>query len=143
MSMMTWSDDYSVEIQEIDEQHKCLVELINKLYSALASKENRTQVAEILDHLVEYTKIHFAVEEALMRIFHYSDYDGHKQIHDDIVVDVVSFQGRFHRGDDAVGMELLQYLKGWLVNHILNVDARYSDSFTQGGAKSNWLRKFW
>ncbi len=143
MSMMVWSDDYSVDIQEIDEQHKCLVELINKLYNALAAKGQRNEVASVLDQLVEYTKIHFAVEEALMRIFHYREYEEHKSIHDKIVVDVVGFQQRFHRGDDSVGMELLQYLKDWLVSHILHIDRGYTETFAKGGAKSKWLRKFW
>ncbi|NIR92601.1 MAG: hemerythrin, partial [Gammaproteobacteria bacterium] len=41
MSMINWDDTYSVDIQEIDEQHKCLIQIMNELYVAMASKSNR------------------------------------------------------------------------------------------------------
>ena len=71
MSMVAWDDAYSVEIQEIDEQHKCLIEIMNELYTAMANKSNRDLISDVLDKLVDYTKVHFAVEETLMRVFHY------------------------------------------------------------------------
>ncbi|WP_303902617.1 bacteriohemerythrin [Thiohalomonas denitrificans] len=143
MSIVTWSDEYTVEIQEIDEQHKRLIDIINKLYEALAAQRDRDQVATVLNELVEYTKVHFEVEETLMRIFHYEEYDVHKEIHDRIVARVLDLQGKFHSGDDSVGMELLIFLKEWLFDHINKVDKRYTRHFHKHGAKKTWLRKFW
>ncbi len=143
MPMITWSDEYSVEIQEIDEQHKRLIQIINELYDAVATKKKREQLSAIIRELVDYTKVHFAVEETLMRIFHYAEYEGHKQIHDNIVAKVTDFQHKFEAGDDQVGMELLMFLKEWLFDHINKVDKRYSNHFTKHGVKKNWLRKFW
>ena len=143
MSMMQWSDVYSVEIQEIDEQHKCIVAYINELYDALSKKENRDLVADVIQKLLEYTKIHFAVEEALMRIFHYEGYEHHKEIHDNIVQQVLTYQGKFMAGDDEVGMELLMFLKGWLFEHINEVDKHYVETFHAAGVKKSWLKKFW
>ncbi len=143
MSIITWSDEYSVEIQEIDEQHKKLIFIINKLYNALAAKKERAKVSAVLAELVEYTKVHFAVEETLMRIFHYEDYDAHKAIHDRIVDRVLEFQRKFEAGNDEVGMELLMFLKEWLFDHIKKVDTAYSKHFQKHGVKRTWLRKFW
>lgn len=143
MSMMQWSDVYSVEIQEIDEQHKCIVAYINELYDALSKKENRDLVADVIQKLLEYTKIHFAVEEALMRIFHYEGYEHHKEIHDNIVQQVLTYQGKFMAGDDEVGMELLMFLKGWLFEHINKMDKQYIETFHESGVKKSWLKKFW
>ena len=143
MSMMQWSDDYSVEIQEIDEQHKCIVAYINELYEALSRKENRDLVADVIQKLLEYTKIHFAVEEALMRIFHYEGYEHHKEIHDNIVQQVLTYQGKFMAGDEEVGMELLMFLKGWLFEHINKMDRQYIDTFHEAGVKKSWLKRFW
>jgi len=143
MSMMQWSNDYSVEIQEIDEQHMCIVRYINELYAALSRKEHNDLVADIIHKLVEYTKVHFAVEEALMRIFHYEGYERHKEIHDHIVQQVLIYQGKFMAGDDKVGMELLMFLKGWLFDHINKVDKQYIDTFHDAGVKKSWLKKFW
>lgn len=143
MSIITWSDEYSVDIQEIDEQHKKLISIINKLYEALAAKKERDRVTEVLNELVEYTKVHFAVEETLMRVFHYEEYDAHKEIHDRIVNRVLDFQKKFNAGNDEVGMELLMFLKDWLFDHIQKVDTRYSKHFQKHGVKQSWLRKFW
>jgi len=53
MSMVQWSEEYSVEIQEIDEQHKCIVSYINELYEALARKESRDIVVDVIHKLVQ------------------------------------------------------------------------------------------
>ena len=140
--MITWSDDYSVGLQEIDEQHKHLVGLINKLYNALAQRQNHETLSVVLDELVEYTKVHFAVEECLMRLFDYKDYEPHKAIHDDIVAKVLRFQAQFHSGDSKVGMDLLMFLKEWLLTHIQKIDTSYSSHLTKHGVRKSWLRKF-
>ena len=143
MAMVEWDDAYSVNIQEIDEQHKCLIDIMNELYMALANKSNRDLVSEVLNKLVEYTKVHFAVEETLMRIFHYDGYEAHKEIHDRIVTRVLEYQGQFNAGNDKVGMELLMYLKDWLFDHINKVDKAYTQTFHKAGVKKTWLKKFW
>ncbi len=143
MTMVVWKDEYSVDIQEIDEQHKCLVEFINEMYKALAIKDNREQVEEVLNKLVDYTKVHFAVEECLMRMFEYPDYDAHKAIHDRIVHKVTEYQGQFKAGDDRVGMDLLMFLKDWLFDHINKVDKKYVPHLVKNGVKKRWFKKFW
>jgi hemerythrin len=142
MSMVEWKDEYSVDIQELDEQHKCLISIMNELYTALANKSERDLIADVLNKLIEYTKVHFAVEETLMRIFHYEDYEAHKAIHDDIVAKVVDYHGKFQGGDDKVGMELLLFLKEWLFDHINKVDKAYTATFHKAGVKKSWLKKF-
>jgi hemerythrin len=143
MSMIAWDDLYSVEIQEIDEQHKCLVEIMNELYSALANRSNPEMVGDVLDKLVDYTRIHFAVEETLMRLFQYEGYDGHKAIHDKIVARVEEFQGKYHQGDTHVGMELLMFLRDWLFDHISKEDKSYTKTFHKAGVQKKWIKKFW
>jgi hemerythrin len=143
MSMVQWSNEYSVEIQEIDEQHKCIVNYINEIYEALSRKESHDLIADVIQKLVEYTKIHFAVEETLMRIFDYEEYQQHKMIHDRLVQQALTYQGRFLAGDPKVGMELLLFLKEWLFSHINQVDKRYISTFHAAGVKKSWLKKFW
>ena len=143
MGMIVWKDEFSVDIQEIDEQHKSLVNLINELYNALATKQHRDEVSHILHELITYTLTHFAVEEALMRIMHYPGYDEHKASHDSIARKVLQFQRDFSVGKANVDMELLMFLKEWLTRHIMGMDKRYSPHLTQHGVKKTWLKKFW
>ncbi len=143
MPMVKWDDAYSVDIQELDEQHKCLIEIMNELYLALAQKSSLDLIEDVLDKLVEYTKIHFAVEETLMRIFHYEGYEEHKQIHDHIVDQVLAYQAKFRTGDTSVGMDLLLFLKEWLFDHINKIDRAYSETLLNAGVQKSWLKKFW
>ncbi len=143
MSIISWDNTYSVDIQEIDEQHKCLVEIMNELYIALANRSDTQLIGHVLDKLVDYTRIHFAVEETLMRLFNYSEYDQHKATHDMIVEQVEDFQRKFHTGNNHVGMELLMFLRDWLFDHINKADKQYTKTFHKGGVQKNWLRKFW
>ncbi|OOZ40394.1 hypothetical protein BOW53_07955 [Solemya pervernicosa gill symbiont] len=82
---ITWDDTYSVGIEEIDNQHKVLVGLINELDDALRVHSNREMVQGVIDQLIDYTKLHFAVEESIMRLFKYKEYEPHKAVHDGII----------------------------------------------------------
>lgn len=143
MKIVTWSDEYSVDIQEIDEQHKVLVGLINELYGALCHKDNYDEVRHVLDELMNYTRVHFAVEECLLRLFEYPKYDAHKDIHDSIINKLDQLYAQFKGGDNKVGMELLLFLKDWLMDHINREDKRYSVHLQKQGVKRHWIKKFW
>ena len=143
MAVVTWSDDYSVDIQEIDEQHKSLFNAINELDAALSAKEDEAVIAQVLEDLVTYTMTHFAVEECLMRIFGYENYDEHKSIHDDIRIKVRGYHIRFKNGDKRMGMELLMFLKDWIGQHIKEEDTKYAPLLQKAGVKKNWIKKFW
>jgi len=64
--LIQWSDQFSVNIQEIDEQHKVLVDLLNQLHNAIREHHGRATSREILNRLAEYTRTHFLLEESLM-----------------------------------------------------------------------------
>lgn len=143
MAIIEWRDDYSVDIQEIDEQHKCIVNYINELGDALIRKGNQVAVYDVVNKLVEYTKIHFAVEETLMRIFTYQGYNEHKISHDMLVLQLSSLQKKLYDGHPEVGMELMMLLKKWLLEHISHEDKQYTAALHAAGVKKRWLKKFW
>ncbi|WP_283149045.1 bacteriohemerythrin [Silvimonas soli] len=145
--LVQWHEGLSVGIQEIDEQHKVLVNLLNELHVAIHQHHGRAASIATLERLADYTKIHFTVEESLMRILGYPDYENHKQHHEVLISDLESFQQRVAAGD-AITFELLHFLRNWLTHHIQEGDQRYSSFFLQRGAqpkwqKKNWLDRFW
>ena len=143
MSVIEWKDDYSVGIQEIDEEHKRLITLMNQLNEVIVRGSKKEKIASILTELVDYTRIHFAVEEALMRVVHYKGYNEHKAIHDDITKQVLVFQEKFNSGNHQSATELMNFLVNWLFNHINQVDKKYVDTFVNAGIQRKWYRKFW
>ncbi len=61
-----WSGELSVGIEEIDEQHKVLVDLVNEMHDAIHRRRGSDVVKDVLSELAEYTKIHFAVESWIL-----------------------------------------------------------------------------
>lgn len=146
-TLLEWTDDLSVGIEEIDEQHRELVRLLNQLHTAIWEKHGTDACIEILDKLVEYTRVHFAVEESLMRILGYPDYAPHRHEHENLISQVVELQRKLKSGEANVSFELMHFLKNWLTHHIMGTDKAYAPYFLSKGVektlgkKSFW--KFW
>ena len=131
MELFEWNDEYLVNIKSIDEQHKKLVEIINKLNEAMYEGQGCEMLEPVLKELVEYTKTHFANEENLLSTNGYPDYEEHKKKHDDLTKEAVDLQKQFEGGRIMITMQVMKFLKDWLSNHILNTDKKYS-SFLNG-----------
>ena len=122
MDFFTWKPEYSVNISEIDAQHKKLVELLNNIYLAMKVGKGREVMAGVIDELVSYTQIHFSTEEGLMRQTNYPNFDAHKAEHDQFVAKVQQFQSEFQSNQVGMTIEVASYIKNWLINHIQRTD---------------------
>jgi len=147
-NFVEWSDALSVGIEEIDEQHKVLVELVNRMHQAIHERRGSDVVKGILAELVDYTRIHFAVEESLMRILDYPGYEQHKIVHEELFRHVIQLQGKVESGKTSIGFELMHFLKNWLTKHIMEEDMEYSSFFLSAGAKprlakKSWIKRLW
>ena len=123
--LIVWDKSIQFDIEAIDRQHHRLVDLINQLHNAMRRRAGQRIMASILAELADYTKRHFKDEEGLMKKHGYDDLDAHRQLHKKLVDQVIEFKRRFEAGDATVSMELMTFLKNWLLNHIDNVDRRY------------------
>jgi len=127
-----WRDQMSVGVQEVDRQHKQLIAYVNELYESLKTKQNRDEVLQkTLDNLIQYTIIHFAVEEVLMNIFEYPDHLEHKKIHRALEKQVLELQDRIRKGRADITVEVLVFLRDWVNNHILVEDKKYGPYLTR------------
>lgn len=142
-NFVEWTNELSVGIQEIDEQHKILIDLINRLFDEIIKGGNAEKVQEILDELVQYTIVHFSFEEALFRIFDYPDTQIHARHHVDLKHQVFELQEKVKSGGATVNTDLLLFLKKWLQNHILSEDKKYAPYLLKQGVKSTWDKKTW
>ncbi|MCK5679239.1 bacteriohemerythrin, partial [bacterium] len=131
--LMPWSDSFVNGVAEFDNQHKRLVELVNQFYKEMKLGHGNDLVVNMLDELVQYTVNHFADEEKLMLEHQFPDYDSHAVIHRDLVAKVVDFQKQFKAGKSTVSLELLEFLKDWLIGHIKGVDRKYGPFFNGKG----------
>ena len=121
--MFEWKPEYSIHVQGVDAQHKELFRLAESLRVAMMAGQGAVAVGKTLDRLADYTSVHFAYEERIMQQCCYPDYEAHKAIHDDLIRQVFELQGQYRRGQ-TITVQVLHFLKNWLVDHIANQDAR-------------------
>ena len=133
--LIRWSANLSVGIDSINEQHKVLVSMINELYSQMHSGAAKEAVGKTLANLVDYTANHFKYEESLFAEHGYQGMDAHKQKHTALVAQVVAFQDEFTRGEKDVTLELMEFLKEWLLTHIKKTDMEYSSFLRNKGVE--------
>lgn len=131
---MEWSDALMVGIGSIDIQHRRLVDLVNALYAALRSGHGSEALGTILDELITYTVEHFGFEERLFAQTAYADTAAHVREHEDLKRQVVEVQHAFRSGAvDTLSIEVLNFLKNWLVGHIQGTDRRYTPHLLAAG----------
>lgn len=135
MSLIIWDDSFSVGINTIDEQHKKLIAIINKLHTAMKEGQSHIILEEILRELTDYVKTHFSFEERHFAHFHYESSDLHKNQHNEFVLKISSFERQFKAGELSLSIEIMNYLMKWLTNHIKIEDKKYSKLFIEKGLK--------
>jgi hemerythrin-like metal-binding protein len=128
-----WSPDYSVKIKTIDDQHKELVNILNRLFVAVSKREGEKAIAGILDALVSYTQKHFALEERLMRQAEYKDLIPHIAEHKKLLEQLDRLCNKHLVEEKAIYFEMLSFLKTWLKEHIQGVDTKYSAALHDAG----------
>lgn len=136
--LFTWSDDFSVGIQEVDEQHKMLVGLLNQLHEAIRDHHGSATSRQILDRLAEYTRTHFTLEESLMRVTNYPEFPSHKQQHEELISQIRALQEKLDSGTATISFELLHFLKVWLMKHINETDKRFGRYFLGASLAPTW-----
>ncbi len=133
MNIVTWGPQYSVGVGKFDKQHQVLFDIINELFSAMSEGKGQTELAEVLNRLINYTKTHFAAEELLMQTYQYPEYPGHLVQHQELTNQVLDFQQQYQEGKIGLSLPMIQFLKSWLTNHILVEDKKYSSFFESKG----------
>ena len=135
MAFFDWKDEYSVGIAQIDTQHKKLVSLLNDLYGAMKEGKGNEILDQVLKGLVDYTKTHFATEENLMKMHKFPGYEDHKKKHEAMAGHVLGLYEKLKQDKKFNTLEIANYLKDWLKNHILGTDKLYRAFLNDKGVR--------
>lgn len=120
-----WSDAFSVGVEEIDDQHKQLVHMINELHEGIDGGWGAEAKEKVFVELAEYARVHFATEESLMSISNYPGSKGHKGQHHGLNEIVKEHISQYAQGSANISnYDLLLFLKKWLINHIMEEDKK-------------------
>lgn len=124
MHIIEWSDDFALGIDEIDEQHKALVGMINALDASTHSEYSADNMRRLLAELNDYVREHFGFEERLMAgggcspefvTRHCGEHAYFRSVLRDLTAD-------FENGRTGITVSLIEYLVHWLLHHIAVVD---------------------
>lgn len=133
MPLINWSENLSVNIKEIDDQHKRLVTMLNELHDAMKAGRGNDSLRKIFDGLLQYVGTHFATEEKYMSMHSYPGYTAHKGEHAKLTEKVLDLKKRFEQGAPVLTVEVMNFLKEWLQNHIIGTDKKYGPFLNNKG----------
>lgn len=132
MPIVTWSDEYSINVKEIDFQHQKILELVNTLHSSVENTIDKKELHRLLIKLVEFTHKHFTDEEKLMKKYNYPDITQHHKEHrillkhlDKLVTAVSKGRHPTFRSDYDVSSD-------WAMLHILEHDKQLGEGWDEG-----------
>ena len=126
---LEWDEMYSVGVQELDDQHKKLFQLIGDIEEMSVKEDYRTAIFTALDELMEYVMIHFHTEEIYMKSAEYPEFDAHYKKHQKISEDV-NTRVNYLMNKELTALDLVMihnFLVDWLKEHILGDDLNYKD----------------
>ena len=122
MALIVWEQRLETGHAAIDDQHRSLVEILNRLHLAMKQGKGKPELEGILVFLKDYTLNHFAMEEGLMDRHRYSRADRHRELHAGLVAQVAELVVRYQGGTGPLTLEIMNFLEDWLVAHILAED---------------------
>lgn len=122
---LEWSDQLRIGIGQLDDGHKELIDLYNRIVWLCANAPTRGDLRERIRSFVSYGRHHFRQEEEYMIEVHYPEYIPHKTEHDRLLQDAEDFienlGGSLSLND---GEAILKYFRYWLLRHIATDDAK-------------------
>ena len=121
-----WNDSMSVGVALIDNDHKALIHLINRLHESVSAEDAYDVLDDLLSRLIDYIDIHFTREERIMDACDYTQAAGHKEEHDAFTLHIRGLRKEFNaESAPELAGDLADYLKDWLNHHILIQDMAY------------------
>ncbi|HNY32660.1 MAG TPA: hemerythrin family protein [Fibrobacteria bacterium] len=121
MAIASWSEQIVTRFENIDAQHRALFSLMEEIEAEMASDPSNRGVGNRFRQLLEFTELHFATEENLMRKLDYRDMLTHLQAHRELR-DRITDATAMHLDGADLHSELLAILSSWLVDHIREHD---------------------
>ncbi len=121
-----WKKEYDIGIEEINNQHKKMLAIINRLYNE-SEKTNVSKefIADIITELEDYADYHFSTEEYNFMKYDYKGAKQHILIHRQFKRKIAIFKEEYKKNNDIL-TEVITFTKNWLIHHILHEDMKYA-----------------
>jgi hemerythrin len=124
--IVIWSETYTTGIKQIDDQHRKLVDLTNKLYNACLSDDDVAIFKETMSRMVDYVRFHFAAEMKLLEQINYPNLLDHKRQHESLIKGILDAVQDYGDKKKFVPNMFVRTLKDWILSHIAVSDKLYT-----------------
>jgi len=131
MPLIEWNDVFMVNIAQMDEEHKKFIELINDFHKALSESRIQEKLTGLLDGLVKYAETHFSSEEKLLEQYKCEELEKQREEHAVFMATMVELRKKYSMGHMVSAIDIMNFLKSWLIDHIMYEDKKYSDYIKQ------------
>lgn len=125
MALLRWSREYELGLDQVDDHHRHLVALLNKVYRDFNNGVLKHSMTRVVEELIDYAIYHFAAEEHWMSEHRYPELAEHRRQHDYFKQRIEEIRRDLTDGNGQLSLEVLTFLKNWVSNHILDSDADY------------------
>ncbi len=122
-------EGHEIGIAELDAQHGQLFDFLAELKALRGKRYSFSAATNLLGRLAEFAKLHFAIEESMMRLLGYPDIEAHVEAHRQLSKQILSF--RSHLINEDLAAQLQGFIEKWLIEHIDNVDRKLVNHFLQ------------
>jgi len=133
VALLTWNSSCSVGVRAMDDQHGILMDTMNELRLAAVRGSGREQVSEVLDRLIEFTRMHFWGEEQLMEQYGFPGLAEHRLEHQRILAQILQSAHRVQHGERMQMRPLLGFLRESYAEHIEGMDREYGPWLNERG----------
>lgn len=134
MELIKFDESMCVNIDKIDEQHRGIFDILNKLSNAIQKREANAILREILAGLSAYANYHFSIEEELFQKYNYPKVNKHISEHKYYIDKIDDFNRRFKQSNNLVlSVDIVKFLVDWITNHIKIEDKEYAEFFDKKG----------
>jgi hemerythrin-like metal-binding protein len=124
MAIGVWSESHSVGIEQVDREHRELLELVNRLETVVVLEMGKEEGEIIFQSIVNGALRHFANEEKLLKHYLPARSDSHMKEHEDLRLAAARLQERVHTGNMKLNLDVVIFLNDWLERHIMETDKR-------------------
>jgi hemerythrin len=124
---MALDRDLRLDVPAIDAEHALQVELVEALGRAVAEGKSREVADEILERLLDYTRVHFLAEELMMRMEGYPGYEAHHAEHGELLGELQKLRAAHARNVQPVTHDAVAGLRSWLAGHVRAQDRAFAN----------------
>jgi hemerythrin len=135
MEILKWRESYETGVEQMDAQHKKLIQLVNQLYSILRQKDGLDVLDTILQEMSDYAEQHLRDEEALLQQYDYPELNRQKLSHQEYYETMHELFAEMEVDKYEAAQKIYRFLRKWWIDHIVGEDKEYGQYLREKGIR--------